>query len=335
MPNAMLRLLGRLNPPRPELSQNDDLDMLVAEARRLLQGNLEDPVPIGKRDDAVGSLVCLLEEFRSQLQVRQPQALPNVEDKPDIAGAEAALEKVCAAADELAFFAEQGDSEATDTAYAAKTVVDAVKSVAAATEGMARNATAIKARIEAVTEAAAATAADVRAANETVSGLQVGAAKIGTIADLISGIANQVNLLALNATIEAARAGAAGKGFAVVAIEVKSLAGQTALATGEVRMQIESIRQSIACVADAVGRISERVNRLNDASTAIATAVEQQEASTRVIADSASRASDAIYEVSDGAGGIALSVRRNITSIMEIRRLVESTQAALKRRIRA
>src|SRR5207342_3768635 len=85
-----------------------------------------------------------------------------------------------------------------------------------------------------------------------ISQLSQAAARIGDVVDLIQTIAGQTNLLALNATIEAARAGAAGKGFAVVASEVKTLAEQTAKATGEISQQISSIQ---AATQESVGAI--------------------------------------------------------------------------------
>ena len=85
---------------------------------------------------------------------------------------------------------------------------------------------------------------EARKTDSTVQGLATTAHRIGEVVSLINDVANQTNLLALNATIEAARAGESGKGFAVVASEVKSLANQTAKATGEISTQIAAIPQA-------------------------------------------------------------------------------------------
>src|SRR5205814_5903127 len=92
--------------------------------------------------------------------------------------------------------------------------------------------------------------------NQTIRGLADAAQKIGDVLKLISDIAGQTNLLALNATIEAARAGEAGKGFAVVASEVKSLASQTAGATGDITRQIAAIQQATAAAVQAIKDIA-------------------------------------------------------------------------------
>ncbi len=116
--------------------------------------------------------------------------------------------------------------------------------------------------------------------NATVSKLGDSSVEIGQVIKVITSIAQQTNLLALNATIEAARAGEAGKGFAVVANEVKELAKQTAKATEDISQKINAIQGDTKSAVDAIGNISGIINQINDISNTIATAVEEQSATT-------------------------------------------------------
>lgn len=100
---------------------------------------------------------------------------------------------------------------------------------------------------------------------------------------LIHSIAEKTNLLALNATIESARAGDAGKGFAVVASEVKNLAGQTANAILEINQKITSMQDNAGSSFKMVEKICEVIKEINQISTDIASAVEEQQASTSEI----------------------------------------------------
>ncbi len=102
--------------------------------------------------------------------------------------------------------------------------------------------------------------------------------EIGNIIQMIRQIAEQTNLLALNATIEAARAGEAGKGFAVVANEVKELAKQTASATEDITRVIEEIQADIQASVAAIEEITGAIAEVNDLSTTIANAAEEQTA---------------------------------------------------------
>ncbi len=129
-----------------------------------------------------------------------------------------------------------------------------------------------------------------RRTDGTMNMLTESAGSIGDVVGLISSIAAQTNLLALNATIEAARAGEAGKGFAVVATEVKSLASQTARATGEIATQIKTMQGATRSAVESIQSIGHVVEEMDHVAAAIAAAVEQQRASTQEIAGNVSRA---------------------------------------------
>ncbi len=98
-----------------------------------------------------------------------------------------------------------------------------------------------------------------------VRSLAAAADRIGTVVKLIEGVAAQTSLLALNATIDAARAGAAGRGFAVVASEVKSLAQQTAKATGEIGALIHDIQHAVDDTVTAIAAVSSSVTTMSEA----------------------------------------------------------------------
>jgi methyl-accepting chemotaxis protein len=161
------------------------------------------------------------------------------------------------------------------------------------------------------TTAAAETAAEAvlaaQATSVSVGQLNQASAEIGEIVAAITSIAEQTNLLALNATIEAARAGDAGKGFAVVASEVKELAQETGRATDDITVKITAIQAMTGQATVAIEAITGVIKRINDNQTVIATAVEEQSATTAEISRS-------VDDIAHGAGQIAENVTAIATS---------------------
>ena len=141
--------------------------------------------------------------------------------------------------------------------------------------------------------------------NATVSRLGDSSAEIGQVIKVINSIAEQTNLLALNATIEAARAGEAGKGFAVVANEVKELAKQTGKATEDISHKIKAIQESSHEAVEAIGEIGKVINQINDISNTIASAVEEQSATTNEIGRNVTEAARGVGEIAQNVMGMA------------------------------
>ncbi len=163
----------------------------------------------------------------------------------------------------------------------------------------------ISKQVQAATAIAQAATREAEQTNARVSGLAQAANRIGEVVTLINDIAQQTNLLALNATIEAARAGEAGKGFAVVAGEVKSLATQTARATDEIAQQIGAVQNEAEGAVTAILGITRTIARIDELSTAIAGAVEEQGAATAEIARNIDQASQGTAQVAANIAEVA------------------------------
>ena len=160
-----------------------------------------------------------------------------------------------ASAGSLTKTAESTEQLSVRVASASEEASTNVQSVASASEEMASSVTEISRQVQELARIAGEAVEQAQRTNERVTKLSQAAERIGDVVELINTIAGQTNLLALNATIEAARAGEAGRGFAVVASEVKSLAEQTAKATGEISQQIGSIQ---AATQDSVCNQGDR-----------------------------------------------------------------------------
>ena len=230
----------------------------------------------------------------------------------------AASEQLSSVSTQIAASAEETSVQAQTVSAAAEEVSRSVDTVSAGSEEMGAS---IREISQNATEAArvASEAVMVTASTSaTMNKLGESSAEIGNVIKVITAIAEQTNLLALNATIEAARAGEMGKGFAVVASEVKDLAQETARATEDISRRVQAIQSDTSGAVLAIEEISNVIARISDFQTSIASAVEEQTATTAEMNRSVS-------EAAGGSGAIA----ENITGVAEAARLTSQgvTQA--------
>lgn len=169
--------------------------------------------------------------------------------------------------------------------------------VASGTEEMTATINEIAKNAEAARAMSAQTHEKIEAASAKVNQLGTDAKQIDGFTAAINEISEQTNLLALNATIEAARAGDAGKGFAVVAGEIKELARQTAMATQDIKSKIDTILRSSDDTMDEMASILKIFGDMNDVVTDIASAIEEQSATTKEIADNTATVASGISDV--------------------------------------
>jgi len=219
---------------------------------------------------------------------------------------------VGAAAEELSAISEQMAANAEETATQTGVVSAASEQVSKNLTVVATSSEEMLASIREIAKSAneaarmAKNAVDVaEATNQTVQKLGDSSVEIGNVIKVITSIAGQTNLLALNATIEAARAGDAGKGFAVVANEVKELAKETAKATEEISQRIEAIQGETKGAVSAIVEISRLIVQIDHASNTIATAVEEQTATTNEIGRNITEAARGSAEIAHNVAAVA------------------------------
>jgi methyl-accepting chemotaxis protein len=214
--------------------------------------------------------------------------------------------------------AERTSNQAQVVAAAADQIATSVNSVATGTDQMSASIQEIARNASEAGDVAGRAADHSKQARNTIGRLEGSGSEIGTVVKFIDTVADQTSLLALNATIEAARAGEAGKGFAVVADEVKGLARQTGDAINGIRERIDAIQTDADASVRAIGEIAEIVDQEHLIASTIASAVEEQSATTAEIGARTADAAAAAREIAESIGGVADGAALTSDGIAEI-----------------
>jgi methyl-accepting chemotaxis protein len=201
--------------------------------------------------------------------------------------------------------AQESASQSELVSAAAEQVTRNVQTVATGTEEMSASIREIAQNATSAAGVAAQAVSVAESTSSTVVKLGESSAEVGNVISVINSIAEQTNLLALNATIEAARAGEAGKGFAVVANEVKELAQETSKATEDIGRRIAAIQSDTEAAVAAITQISGIIAQINDTQTTIASAVEEQTATTNEMSRNVSEAATGSADIAQNITGVA------------------------------
>ncbi|MCP5361371.1 MAG: hypothetical protein H6908_01820 [Hyphomicrobiales bacterium] len=240
---------------------------------------------------------------------------------------------VLRAAERISTVVQDTNAQTGSASAACREAADSVSTVASAVESLSDSIAEIARQASQSTTVTRGAVQTVDGAGMAVNELSDAASKIGEVVNIIRDIAEQTNLLALNATIEAARVGEAGKGFAVVASEVKTLAEQTSRATEDIARQVGNIQGTTKKTVEAIEKIGDAIRNTEQITTAIAAAVEQQQAATQGIASSAQQAANMNSRISTSIGDVSQHIERtreSANNVLDTSKSLSSTTSSLQ-----
>ncbi|WP_116451912.1 methyl-accepting chemotaxis protein [Blastococcus litoris] len=269
------------------------------------------------RGDEVGRVAVAIDAAQASLR----RVMASVISSADAVAASA--EELSASSAQIAASAEATSAQSDVAADATREISQSVATVASGAEEMGASIREIASNAAEASAVAGQAVNSVELTSSTIGRLGQSSAEIETVVKAITAIAEQTNLLALNATIEAARAGEAGKGFGVVASEVKELAEETSRATEDIVRQVQAIQSDTGAAVTAITEISDIVGQISDRQTTIASAVEEQTATTNEMARSAAQAASGTERITENIASVSAGASATTGALMQTRTAVD------------
>jgi methyl-accepting chemotaxis protein len=328
------------------------LDGTIEAMKSLSDGNTNHVIPFTARQDELGTMAKTLQVFKENALERVRLEEAHIREKARQAEAEtqaalraeaekrqmlhdmanefeasinsvlasvnASVSDLQAAAENMTQIAEEATSKTATVAEASEMTAQSVQVVVQSTEEMVKALNDISNNVERSADLVNEAVAKADGADKTTSTLSIAAKEITTVIELIQEITARINLLSLNAAIEAAIAGESGKGFAVVASEVKRLAVQTADATENIAVQIKNVQSVSSDVVSSLGSIRGSITTMNEFSSGIASAMEEQNAMTNQIATYMREASQNVQRINLSVDDIQMTAQSTASSAEQV-----------------
>lgn len=290
------------------------INTIAEGSHRLASGDLTTTVELESRDE-MSSIASSFNEMSESFRNLVAQVVNSTS-------------QVASAAEELSAVTDETNKGIARQQHETDQVATAINEMSATVQEVAGNATSASEATQAA-ESEAATgqsvvnntvssintlADEVSRASGIIGELESDSEEIGTVIDVIRGIAEQTNLLALNAAIEAARAGEQGRGFAVVADEVRTLASRTQSSTQEIQEMIEKLQGGARRAVEAMNQSSEQAAQGVETAAEAGESLQKITAAVSTIADMNTHIASAAEEQS----AVAEEINRNVATISEI-----------------